>query len=443
MEQHLTIKKLALALGLCLWSSLSWAQCTGVFPANTLCGNLTGAARPPGAFTASGTIVGPGSSTQAGLPIWANTLGTQLTDAATSASSIAGNYTWAGTQTYSALNTFNSATAISVNGVSVFASSISAQNQFIETGTTAPASANGQTVILGTPGAGIILSATAQAFLYNQSNNGAVLQGDGSVNDVVLFNKTGNSVCQISTGGITFNCNALTLNNQLTVPNGGTGVTTLGAHGILVGEGTSGIVSTAVGATGQAFYSNGTGVDPSFADGAWQLLSTSTVTGSSAIALSNTSSISAAYNEYEYVCENLVPTTNAVSALIQFQVGGVFQTTGYVGNATYGNGGGGTTSSAQISSAGIGASGSGTVVNTGGNIGLFFRGILSNLNATTANQPKTIHGTFINIDTTVPLGGTFGGWWATAPASAISGIQTVMSTGNVQAGTCKIYGRRN
>src|ERR1700744_2477648 len=74
------MKKLLLILALLCAPTISWAQCTGVFPSNTLCGNLTGAARPPGAFSASGTVVGPGSSTIGDAAVWANASGTQLKD---------------------------------------------------------------------------------------------------------------------------------------------------------------------------------------------------------------------------------------------------------------------------------------------------------------------------------------------------------------------------
>lgn len=99
------MRKLLLALALFLVPIAAHAQCTGVFPAQTLCGNLTASPAPPSQFPASGTIVGPGSSTLNGLPLWANTAGTQLKDGA--GLTVAGAYTWGGAQTYSALNTFN------------------------------------------------------------------------------------------------------------------------------------------------------------------------------------------------------------------------------------------------------------------------------------------------------------------------------------------------
>jgi hypothetical protein len=77
------MKKYLLVLALCLGSTGAYAQCNGVFPANTLCGNLGASPAPPSAFSASGTVVGPGSSTIGDAATWANTGGTQLADGGT------------------------------------------------------------------------------------------------------------------------------------------------------------------------------------------------------------------------------------------------------------------------------------------------------------------------------------------------------------------------
>ena len=54
------------------------------------------------------------------------------------------------------------------------------------------------------------------------------------------------------------------LASAITVANGGTGVGTLAANGVLFGSGTSAIQATAVGTAGQALLSNGSGNAPSF-----------------------------------------------------------------------------------------------------------------------------------------------------------------------------------
>lgn len=80
MEFDIAMKKILLALALLLLPSVCWAQCSGVFPANTVCGNLTASPKTPSAVPFSGGVIGPGSSTINDLPYWANTNGTQLGD---------------------------------------------------------------------------------------------------------------------------------------------------------------------------------------------------------------------------------------------------------------------------------------------------------------------------------------------------------------------------
>lgn len=54
------MKKLLLVLILALLPSLSWAQCNGVFPPNSICGNPTSGRIPPKPFVTGGIIVGTG-----------------------------------------------------------------------------------------------------------------------------------------------------------------------------------------------------------------------------------------------------------------------------------------------------------------------------------------------------------------------------------------------
>src|SRR5690242_1444941 len=97
------MRKLALALALWLAPFAAFAQCNGVFPAKTLCGNLGATAAPPSAFSASGTVAGPASSTVGHFATWNNTTGTLLADF-----DLYGNANaWTGTNTYGAASTFN------------------------------------------------------------------------------------------------------------------------------------------------------------------------------------------------------------------------------------------------------------------------------------------------------------------------------------------------
>src|SRR5271168_1685520 len=55
-----------------------------------------------------------------------------------------------------------------------------------------------------------------------------------------------------------------------------------------------------------------------------------TLTASGSASLSDTTSLTGSYSNYEIVFENIIPATNGVSLELQFQVSGTFQTSGYV-----------------------------------------------------------------------------------------------------------------
>src|SRR6266702_236438 len=76
------MKRLFLALALALLPSLAWAQCSGVFPPNTLCGNMSGVPQAPTAVTtnAVGNVIGPNVSVNGDIAVWNNITGTLLKD---------------------------------------------------------------------------------------------------------------------------------------------------------------------------------------------------------------------------------------------------------------------------------------------------------------------------------------------------------------------------
>src|SRR3974390_1303074 len=94
MDKHLSLIVLAI-----LWPWVAFGQCSGIFPPGTYCGNTTASPAPPvpTALSIAG-IVGPGTSTNNGLPLWSGTTGTTLKDGA--GQTVAGNYTWGGTQNF-------------------------------------------------------------------------------------------------------------------------------------------------------------------------------------------------------------------------------------------------------------------------------------------------------------------------------------------------------
>jgi hypothetical protein len=84
-------------------------------------------------------------------------------------------------------------------GSPTFSGNITFSGQMISTGTSAPASAGGQVYMMGTMAAPTLAN-TGQGAIYDTLVNGLILQGDGSTNDVSLFNKSGTLVFGIPTG---------------------------------------------------------------------------------------------------------------------------------------------------------------------------------------------------------------------------------------------------
>lgn len=85
----------------------------------------------------------------------------------------------------------------------------------------------------------------------------------------------------LATSGANANITSLSgLTTPLSVSQGGIGVGTLAADGVLFGNGTSAIGATAVGTSGQVLTSNGTGVAPTFQTASGRLLNVQVFTSS-------------------------------------------------------------------------------------------------------------------------------------------------------------------
>lgn len=89
------------------------------------------------------------------------------------------------------------------SGSETFTNNISFTSSLIVNGIATPASAVGNTVLLGTVSAPTLTN-TGQAFLFNTSIGGATLQGDGSSFDISLVNKNGGVAAEVPTGTTTF-----------------------------------------------------------------------------------------------------------------------------------------------------------------------------------------------------------------------------------------------
>jgi hypothetical protein len=153
-----------------------------------------------------------------------------------------------------------------------------------------------------------------------------------------------------------------------------------------------------------------------------------TLTASNSASLQDTTSITSEFTSFEIEWENITPATTAVGLELRVISGGSVQTAGYFANDTIG-------------------SGLNEAVTTF--IPLTRQGSLSNANGASGNikvgnlNTNAIHFWFGNIsylatgNTAVQQGTTGGAWVSTPP---ITGIQILVSSGNIASGTIKIYG---
>lgn len=110
----------------------------------------------------------------------------------------------------------------------------------------------------------------------------------------------------------------------LPVPEGGTGVGTLTAHGVLIGEGTAAVHVTSAGTSGQYLVSNGASADPTFQTATPQL----TVTPVAGATQAMTSNHSYVANDSAQTTFTL-PATSSVGDILQV-VGSALNTGGWI-----------------------------------------------------------------------------------------------------------------
>ena len=153
------------------------------------------------ALTQYGVVLGGGAggaptATAAGTTSQVLQGGSPASFVSTLPSTVQGNITQTGTVT---TGTWSSAFGGTITGNATFSGNITHSGQGIFTGTSAPASASGQTVIMGNSGY-ITMANDGQALLNNNGNNGAGLQGRGAIYDISLINRSSTTVLGISAG---------------------------------------------------------------------------------------------------------------------------------------------------------------------------------------------------------------------------------------------------
>jgi hypothetical protein len=235
-----------------------------------------------------------------------------------------------------------------------------------------------------------------------------------------------------------------------TINGGGTSVTMTAANGayLLKSDGVSKWTAQSMGAAsggGVTSVTCGTGLSggtittsgtcaTDTAYGSAKLLNT--LTASSSATLSDTTSFTSSFNEYEIVLENIVPATNASSCEIQLHQGGAFLAASYVQSQV-------TSGASTVSAIGpttfIGCSGASQASSTV-NLGISGRFTIFNPAGTTLY--KNVIGNYGHLGSGGGYNlGSVGAVNNTA-TTAVTGFQLLFSSGNIASGVVKIYGRK-
>ncbi len=111
-------------------------------------------------------------------------------------------------------------------------------------------------------GTGVTLQADDVVVISSNTN---AVTGLGALNlGQIIFEGSSSTINTSTVNSVISQMGTLNLKTALTVPNGGTGQTTLTNHGVIVGAGTSAVTQLAVGTTGQVL-TGATGADPTWA----------------------------------------------------------------------------------------------------------------------------------------------------------------------------------
>jgi hypothetical protein len=156
-----------------------------------------------------------------------------------------------------------------------------------------------------------------------------------------------------------------------------------------------------------------------------------TLTASASASLSDTTSLTSAFNDYEIVFENIIPGTTSQNLQLQVHASGAFQTTGYITQAQANNSG--AASFAQVTTYIFVMSSLESAIAPGisGSCRLF--GPL-----TAAIRNWTCFTTGVSGSTAITLMSS--GFWNSA--TTIDGFQLLFTSGNITSGTIKVYGKK-
>lgn len=169
--------------------------------------------------------------------------------------------------------------------------------------------------------------------------------------------------------------------------------------------------------------------------GSWVLLAT--LTAANSASLSDSTSFTSTYDEYEIVLENILPATNSVEAYLQVRSGGAFQTASYKSTVV------------SLLSGGMYASSltTGIVLNYAGRLSSAANyGMSGNIRIGGVNNSsyKRVWGQTASSDPAASdesVTSTLSGAWI-GGTGVITGVRLQMSSGNIASGKVYIFGRK-
>lgn len=267
--------------------------------------------------------------------------------------------------------------------------------------------------------------------------------GGGTDTTFITLTAGAAPTCAIQNASITGGTVA-SLASPLAVASGGTGVSSTTAYAVLCGGTTSTnpVQSIAsVGTAGQVLTSNGAGALPTFqaaAGGAGALVFIASATASASATISFDNNLSATYDNYLVMIENLLPATNAVTFQCRVGTGAgpTYQATNYSGNI-YSNVG--ATSFASGTTA-IDCNPTSRLSNTANRVSAY-RFYLFNVNNATTDKNLVGQADYWDSSASTDANAAVAGRWQ--GATVLTSLRFLMSSGNISTGVFKLYGITN
>lgn len=232
----------------------------------------------------------------------------------------------------------------------------------------------------------------------------------------------------------------LTNNAAVTPAQGGTGLTTLTANNVILGNGTSNVQFVAPGTSGNLLTSNGTTwTSATPAAGSSTLVLLGSATASNSAALIFTSLMSSSYDQYMFVVESINPaSTSNLQMAVSSDNGSTYDTSTSAswsssewnaGNSPNSNLGGSTENNFNLNGTAV------SINNTH-----YLCGIIQMTNPA-ARADRNFHMNS-SMSNNAP-GNIMIGWYSFGANITINAVKFLMSTGNITSGTIRMYGVKN